>query len=152
MGGIAIESARDGDLAGILRNYERFWGDRELPRHLHHSMFFLEFRDTAFIARDTGSGEIAGYLLGFIAPTRDGYIHLVGVRDDYRALGLGRTLYETFEKAARERGAVALKAITNPENEGSVAFHKRVGFTEMTPVEDYGGSGRPRIVMRKRLS
>jgi ribosomal protein S18 acetylase RimI-like enzyme len=73
------------------------------------------------------------------------------VRDDSRTLGLGRTLYETFERAVRERGAVALKAITNPENESSVAFRKRVGFTEMTDIDDYGGSGRTRIVMRKPL-
>jgi ribosomal protein S18 acetylase RimI-like enzyme len=149
---IAIEGVRDGDLAEILRNFERFWGDRDLPRYLHHPMFFLEFRDTAFVARDLGNGEIAGYLLGFVAPPGDGYIHFVAVRDDSRTLGLGRALYGTFEKAARERGAVALKAITSPENESSVAFHKRVGFTEMIRVEDYGGSGRTRIVMRKPLS
>src|SRR6266566_2438171 len=109
MSDIAVEGVRDGDLAEILRNYERFWGDRELP----------------------------GYLLGFVAPAGDGYIHVVAVRGDSRALGLGRRLYETFEEAARERGAVALRAITSPENEGSVAFHKRVGFTEMVRVEDY---------------
>lgn len=152
MSDVTIEGVRDGDLAEILRNFERFWGDRDLPRYLHHPMFFLEFRDTAFIARDPGSDEIAGYLLGFVAPTGDGYIHFVAVRDDFRALGLARTLYKTFEKAARERGAVALKAITSLENESSVAFHKRVGFTEMNRVEDYGGSGRARILMRKPLS
>jgi ribosomal protein S18 acetylase RimI-like enzyme len=152
MSNIAIEGVRDGDLAEILRNYERFWGDRDLPRYLHHPMFFLEFGDTAFVARNLGNGEIAGYLLGFVAPAGDGYIHFVAVRDDSRTLGLGRMLYKTFEKAARERGAVALKAITTPENETSVVFHKRVGFTEMVHVEDYGGSGRTRIVMRKPLS
>lgn len=152
MSDVAIEGAGDGDLAEILRDYERFWGDRDLPRYLHHPMFFLEFRDTAFVARDRGSGQIMGYLLGFVAPTGDGYIHFVAVRDDSRSLGLGRMLYETFEKAARGRGAVALKAITSPENERSVAFHKRVGFTEMLRAQDYGGSGRTRIVMRKPLS
>ncbi len=152
MSDVVIEGAGDGDLAEILRNYERFWGDRDLPRYLHHPMFFLEFRDTAFVARDRGSGQIMGYLLGFVAQAGDGYIHFVAVRDDFRALGLGRMLYETFEKAARGRGAVALKAITSPENERSVAFHKRVGFTEMLRAEDYGGSGRTRIVMRKPLS
>jgi ribosomal protein S18 acetylase RimI-like enzyme len=152
MSDIVIEGARDGDLAEILRNFERFWGDRDLPRYLHHPMFFLEFRDTAFVARDLGNGEIAGYLLGFVAPAGDGYIHFVAVRDDSRTLGLGRGLCETFENAARERGAAALKAITSPENESSVAFHKRAGFTEMIRAEDYGGSGRTRIVMRKPLS
>jgi ribosomal protein S18 acetylase RimI-like enzyme len=152
MSDIAIEGVRDGDLAEILRNYERFWADRDIPQYLHHPMFFLEFGDTGFVARDLGSGEIAGYLLGFVAPTGDGYIHFIAVRDDFRTLGLGRTLYGTFEKVARERGATALKAITSPENEGSLQFHRRVGFTEMTRAEDYGGSGRTRIVMRKPLT
>jgi ribosomal protein S18 acetylase RimI-like enzyme len=148
---ITVGHVRDGDLAEILRNFERYWGDRELPRYLHHPMFFLEFGDTAFVARTTPAGEIAGYLLGFVAPAGVGYIHFVAVRDDARSLGFGRALYETFQAAAAERGAIALKAITSEENQGSVAFHKRMGFTDITRVEDYGGSGRVRIVMRKQL-
>jgi ribosomal protein S18 acetylase RimI-like enzyme len=151
MSDIRIEGVRDGDLAEILRNFERFWGDRDLPRYLHHPMFFLEFGDMAFVARDLGSGEIAGYLLGFVAPSGDGYIHFVAVRDDARGSGVGRQLHAAFERAAVARGAVALKALTGPENEGSMAFHRRIGFTDITRVEDYGGWGRPRIVMRKRL-
>ena len=112
-----IDGVRDGDLAEILRNFERFWGDRDL-RHLHQPMFFCEFADTALVAR-CGVGrasEIAGYLLGFVAPAGDGYIHLVAVRDDARALGLGRRLYVRFAAVAVRRGATALKAITSPEN------------------------------------
>jgi ribosomal protein S18 acetylase RimI-like enzyme len=150
---VRIEGIRDGDLTEILRDFGRFWGDGgDLVRHLHHPMFFMEFRDTAYIARDLDNDTIAGYLLGFVAPTGDGYIHFIAVRDDSRTLGLGSALYGTFEMAARERGAVALKAITNPENEASVAFHRRLGFTEMVRFDDYGGSGRPRVVMRKPLS
>lgn len=152
MSDIAVERVRDADLAEILRNYELFWADRDLPWHLHHPMFFLEFGDTAFVVRDLGAREIAGYLLGFVAPTGDGYIHVVAVRDDYRRLGLGRALYQIFDKTARDRGVVALKAITSPENVGSVEFHKRVGFSEVIKVKDYGGSGRTRIVMRKPFS
>jgi ribosomal protein S18 acetylase RimI-like enzyme len=147
---VEVERCREGDLAEILRDFERFWGGQEFPRRLHHPMFFCEFRDTAFVARRSG-GEIAGYLLGFVAPTGDGYIHLVAVRDDARSLGLGRRLYDTFAAAATERGATALKAITSPENEGSLAFHRRMGFADMTLVPDYHGSGRPRVIMRRPL-
>jgi len=152
--GIVIDRVRDGDLAKIMRDFERFWGDRELPRALHHPMFFCEFADTALAARrGTGdTSEIAGYLLGFVAPTGDGYIHFVAVRDDGRGLGLGRRLYQTFTAAALERGAAALKALTGPGNERSIAFHRRMGFTEMTLDEDYAGSGRARMVMRRPLA
>jgi len=149
---ITIERARGGDLAEILRNFERFWGSRDLLRPLHHPVFFCEFGDTAFVARAAGGGEIAAYLLGFVAPTGDGYIHLVAVRDDCRAQGLGQRLYQTFTVAAAKRGATALKAITSPGNEASIAFHRRLGFTQMTLVPDYAGSGQVRVVMRRPLA
>ena len=170
MSEVTIEPARDGDLAEILRTFERFWGDHPQAaflRNLHHPMFFREFADTAFVARqpargdaahgdaahgDAADGEIVGYLLGFVAPTGDGYIHFVAVRDDGRGLGLGRRLYQTFTAAALERGAAALKALTGPGNERSIAFHRRMGFTEMTLDEDYAGSGRARMVMRRPLA
>jgi len=151
---VTIDPVRDGDLTEIMRNFERFWGDNpnaELLRHFHHPIFFREFADTAFVARRGADGEIAGYLLGFVAPTGDGYIHFVAVRDDGRGLGLGRRLYETFTAAALERGATGLKAITSPGNERSIAFHRRMGFTEMTLDEDYAESGRARIIMRRPL-
>jgi ribosomal protein S18 acetylase RimI-like enzyme len=150
---VTIEPVRDGDLALILRDFGRFWSavpDDTLLRHFHHPIFFREFPDTAFAARTT-DGQIAGYLLGFVAPTGDGYIHFVAVRDDARGLGLGRRLYDTFTAAAVARGATGLKALTSPSNEQSVAFHRRMGFTEMTLEEDYAGSGRTRVVMRRPL-
>jgi ribosomal protein S18 acetylase RimI-like enzyme len=156
---IRIGPVRDGDLAEILRSFGRFWGDSpnaEMLRHFHHPMFFREFADTGFVARrppgGTADGEIAGYLLGFVAPTGDGYIHFVAVRDDSRGVGLGRRLYDTFTAAALGRGATGLKALTSPGNQRSIAFHRRMGFTEMTLDEDYAGSGRARVVMRRRLA
>ena len=55
---------------------------------------------------------------------------------------LGRRLYEKFAAVAAGRGAIGLKAITNTESEGSLAFHRRMGFTDMAVVADYAGSGR----------
>ena len=151
MTGVKIERVRYGDLAEILRNYRRFWGERDLPLQLHHPMFFIEFGDTAFVARDEGD-QIVGYLLGFVAPNGDGYIHFVAVRDDARRQHLGRRLYERFSSEATERGATRLKAITSPENEDSVAFHRSMGFTDVRRVDDYGGSGRPRVIMYRPLT
>jgi ribosomal protein S18 acetylase RimI-like enzyme len=160
MSEVTIEPTRDGDLAEIMRTFERFWGDSthvdlDMLRHFHHPMFFREFAGTAFMARrpsDADGGEIVGYLLGFVAPTGDGYIHFIAVRDDARGLGLARSLYETFTAIVVERGATGLKALTSPGNERSLAFHRRMGFTEMTLDEDYAGSGRTRVVMRCPLA
>jgi ribosomal protein S18 acetylase RimI-like enzyme len=150
----AIEPVRDGDLAEIMRNFRRFWGDHpnlEMLRHFHHPIFFREFADTAFVARDA-DGQIAAYLLGFVAPTGDGYIHFIAVRQDRRGLGVARRLYERFTTTALDRGATGLKALTSPGNEQSIAFHRRMGFTQLTLDEDYAGSGRTRVVMRRPLA
>ena len=53
---------------------------------------------------------------------------------------------------AAGRGAIGLKAITNTESEGSLAFHRRMGFTDIAVVADYAGSGRTRVVMRRPLA
>jgi hypothetical protein len=60
MDDITIEPVRDGDLAEILRTFERFWGDREFPRNLHHPLFFCEFGDTAFVGRQAVVADYAG--------------------------------------------------------------------------------------------
>jgi ribosomal protein S18 acetylase RimI-like enzyme len=146
---VTIGRARDTDLAAILRDFPRFWGDRERLRPLHHPMFVLEFGDTALAAR-RADGQLLAYLLGFVTPARDAYVHLVAVRDDARGLGLARRLYGTFTDAALTRGAVALKAVTSPENTGSQEFHRALGFT-LTRADDYGGAGQARVVMRKDL-
>jgi ribosomal protein S18 acetylase RimI-like enzyme len=146
---VSIDRVGDTDLATNLRDFSRYWGDSERLRPLHHPLFVVEFGDTALAARGP-DGQVLGYLFGFVAPTRDAYIHLVAVRDDARGLGLGQRLYAAFAELAVARGAVALKAITSPGNEGSQAFHRALGFT-LTRVEDYGGAGEARMVMRRTL-
>jgi ribosomal protein S18 acetylase RimI-like enzyme len=151
MGDVTIDRVRYGDLAEILSNLRRFWGDREQAlRALHHPMFFIEFAETAFAARDDAD-EIVGYLLGFIAAQGNGYIHLVAVRDDARGRDIARRLYERFFEEVAARGATAVKAITSEQNEASIEFHRRMGFTNIVRIADYGGGGQPRVVMRRAL-
>ena len=78
------------------------------------------------------------------------YIHMVGIHPDHRRRGVGKLLYETFTERARIAGAVALKAITNVGNEGSIEFHRALGF-EVMEDPDYAGTSRARIVFTKEL-
>lgn len=144
----APDAARLADLTTILREHQRFWGERDL-RHLHHPLLVHEFGDTAFVRR-AADGTVAAYLFGFVTPARLGYVHLVAVRDDARGAGHGRALYAHFAAVAAEAGATGLKAITTPDNVGSIAFHRRMGFS-VTAVPDYSGPGQPRLVLRRDL-
>jgi GNAT superfamily N-acetyltransferase len=143
------ERATTADYNAIVGTLADYWGERDM-RARHHPMFIHEFGDTALVIRD-GSRGVAAYLFGFIAPTRVGYVHLVGVRADSRRAGLGRRLYGEFETLARELGATALKAITTPSNHDSIAFHRALGMSA-TEVADYSGPGQPRIVFWQDLS
>jgi hypothetical protein len=42
--------------------------------------------------------------------------------------GTGRRLYECFFAAVRARGCALVRAVTAPVNQGSVKFHRRMGF------------------------
>ena len=118
-----------------------------LPR-----LFFEHFRDTSFVAES--DGELVGFLCGFLSQTSadQAYVHFVGVRPDRRSGGLGRELYERFFVAARAAGRDVVRCVTSPRNEGSIAFHRRLGFEIEAEVADYDGAGEARVLLRRRLS
>ncbi len=117
---------------------------------LAHPVFFYELGRHAIIAEE--EGRMAGFLLGFMsdAEPKVGYIHLVGIDPDFRRRGVGKALYAEFERQARAAGATALKAITTPGNQGSVEFHRALGYA-VTLEADYAGAGRARHVFRRDL-
>jgi GNAT superfamily N-acetyltransferase len=143
------ERATIDDLVTVVERQSDFWGEREMAP-LHHPMLIHEFGETALVMRDDDRRVIA-YLFGFVTLAGVGYVHLVSVCAEHRRQALGRRLYEAFEGLARERGAVALKAFTQPHNKRSIAFHSSLGFS-VTEVADYVGEGQARTVFWRELS
>lgn len=144
---VHIVPAQVGDIHQVLANHSRYWGDRDL-RSLHLLALVQEFGSTCLVAR--AEDGIRGYLIGFVTPDGTGYVHLIATRDDTRGTGLGRGLWAAFAEAARKLGAVRLKAITSVANEGSVAFHRSLGF-EARVVADYNGPGQAMVVFTRDL-
>jgi ribosomal protein S18 acetylase RimI-like enzyme len=136
------EITRD-DYLQIVSVIDHWWGGPTSA--LAHPIFFYELGDRALIAED--EGRMAGFLLGFMteASPRAAYIHLVGIDPGYRRRGVGKALYDEFIRQAKDHGAARIKAITTPNNVGSIAFHKALGFAG-EQVDDYAGVGRQRIV------
>lgn len=131
----------------VLTDHARYWGDRDL-RALHLTALVQEFPHTSLVA--VGDDGIRGYIFGFVTPEGLGYVHLIATRDDARGTGLGRLLYDAYVEAARKQGADRLKAITSVGNEGSIAFHRSLGF-DVNIVEDYNGPGQTRVVFTRSL-
>jgi GNAT superfamily N-acetyltransferase len=121
-----------------------------LSRSLAHPIFFYELGEMARVVEE--HDDLIGFLLGFIAPQSPpvGYVHLVGVHPDHRRRSIGRYLYSGFEVECRARGCKQAKAITTLGNEGSLRFHRAIGW-DAHEVADYAGPGMPRIVFSKTL-
>lgn len=78
-------------------------------------------------------------------------MHFVGVSPDERGSGLGRELYEHFFAVARAAGRRAVTCVTSPANEGSLAFHRALGFAASEPRAGYDGPGEDRVVLTRSL-
>ena len=145
------------DYDQILTALPEFWDGRD-TRHLHHPFLIHEFGDTAFVIRD--GGQVVAYLFGFLSQTQPaGYVHAIAVRPSARRRRLAQHLYAHFVECARRRGCRHVKAMTNPSNAASIAFHKSLGMqllgapnAEGVPVvADYSGRGLARVVFWKSL-
>ena len=145
---LTIRAMTKADYDHLTSVMDRWWGGPGGQRA--DPPFFYEFGSSALVAeRD---GEMAGFLLGFVAPTEParGYIHLVGIHPDHRRRGVGQQLYEHFGQRCKEQGAEELKAISPVGDEGAVKFHVALGFSE-EKVTDYAGPGRARMVYLRKL-
>lgn len=143
-----IRGITKGDFDHVVSVLDRWWGGPS--REQAHPIFFYELGEHALIADD--EGEVIGFLLGFVSPVapRVAYVHLVGIHPEHRRRGVGKRLYEVFTERAREAGASRVKAITNVGNEGSIEFHRALGF-DVTEDPHYAGPSRTRIVFTKEL-
>jgi ribosomal protein S18 acetylase RimI-like enzyme len=138
---------------------DHWWGGRPV-RHLLPLLFFEHFGSTSFVVTD--GAVLVAFLVGFRSQSQPAvaYIHFVGVAPGYRGAGVARQLYERFFSIARELGCSEVHGITSPANAGSIAFHRRLGFSvldgngevEGVPVTlDYAGPGHHRVQFRRSL-
>ncbi|HEY7561795.1 MAG TPA: GNAT family N-acetyltransferase [Gaiellaceae bacterium] len=147
---IEIRHAGPGDHARVITVLDDWWGGRRM-RDMLPKLFFVHFADTSFVAeRD---GELVAFLVGFLSQTEpdEAYVHFVGVSPGERGSGLGRTLYDRFFAVARENGGTRVSCVTSPLNEGSVAFHRSLGFEPSVPQAGYDGPGEDRVVLTRAL-
>jgi ribosomal protein S18 acetylase RimI-like enzyme len=149
-GEIAVRPARAVDYDAIAAVADDWWG-RPIVGFLPR-LFLDHFHGTSLVAERDGA--LAGFLVGFLSPSRplEAYVHFVGVAPDLRRTGLARDLYERFLDLAAGHGRTVVWAVTSPVNAGSIAFHRRLGFTVAGPVSDYNGPGHDLVTFRLDLS
>lgn len=138
------------DYDRVISVLNDWWGGRRLTDLLPR-LFFEHFQTTSFIVEDKGS--LAAFLIGFVSQTHpdEAYIHFVGVNPELRKRGLAKGLYEKFFVTVRNMRCDTVRCITSPVNEGSIAFHKRMGFS-ISVATDYAGPGQDRILFCRDIS
>lgn len=88
------------------------------------------------------NGQVLGYAYGSLAFQRAAY-HWSAESSVYlcpegQGRGIGRRLYEVLEYLLQQQGYRKVYAIVTSENEGSLAFHKAVGFSFTAFFPDIG--------------
>jgi ribosomal protein S18 acetylase RimI-like enzyme len=159
MSELSFRHPEPSDYQQIIAVVDDWWGGRRMADMLP-KLFFVHFRPTCFVAEH--NGQIVGFLVGFVSQTFPGeaYIHFAGVHPGFRKDGLGRALYERFFAAAAKMGCRTVRCVTSPVNEGSISFHRRMGFSATKSekivdgipiIEGYDGKGEDRVLFFKSL-
>ncbi|MFD2168653.1 GNAT family N-acetyltransferase [Tumebacillus lipolyticus] len=145
-----VRAIREEDYREVISVIDEWWGGRQMAAMLP-KLFFIHFQDTSFVVED--EGKIVAFLVGLVSQTApdEAYIHFVGVDPNYRKQQLGNRLYQLFFERAVEKGCRKVRCITSPVNEGSISFHKRMGFAVERVAEDYDGQGQSRVLFIKQI-
>lgn len=135
----------------------------ETERNSIYHIFTKFFRSTSFVAEST-SGEIVGFILGFISQENpdDAYIHLLCVDPRMRGKSIGRKMADAFMDAVASKGCKKVNLITKPINWNSISFYKKLGFLEdkngvtmnvlgTTAIKNYNGMGQHMVVFYKLI-
>ena len=126
--GVKIRNSKSADHKRIIDVMKNWWAGRDLTDMLP-KLFLVHFSNTSFIIEK--NEILIGFLIGFMSPSRSdqGYIHFAGVHPDFRHIGIGRLLYDSFFSICKENNRTIIKACTSPVNKGSINFHKKIGFS-----------------------
>ncbi|MEN3539255.1 GNAT family N-acetyltransferase [Microbispora sp. ZYX-F-249] len=144
-----LRPAEPADYDRVIAVVDDWWG-----RSIHGSLprlFLDHFHRTSIIAEH--DERLGGFLVGFLSPSMPdaAYIHFVGVDPRFRGNGLARRLYRGFFDIAQAGHRSVVRAITSPQNDASIAFHTKMGFTVTGPHPDYDGPSTDRILFERRL-
>ena len=141
-----IRVATENDLPAILEIYRPYVESSTASfEYVTPSLedFTLRFRD--IMARFPWlvweeEGEILGYAYGSAPFERAGYAWSgeasIYIRADHHGRGMGKKLYAALERLLFAMGYEVIYAIVTDENQGSLAFHRAVGYTEVAHLKN----------------
>jgi len=117
---------------------------------------FAQSRNAISLIAETGSGEIAGFVIVHVERTagrRRGYVVTLDVAGEFRRKGLARSLMQAAEERAVAAGVGWMELHVFTGNAGAVRFYERLGY-QLYAVHRgfYGAEGLDAFVYRKDLA
>ncbi|WP_084962749.1 GNAT family N-acetyltransferase [Thermoactinospora rubra] len=110
-----------------------------------------------YVAVDTGSGEVLGWVAASPVSSRCVYAgvveHSLYVHPGCQAHGIGRALLTAFIAASEDAGIWTIQGGIFPENTASLALHRKLGFRVVGTRERIGrhhGVWRDVVLMERR--
>jgi ribosomal protein S18 acetylase RimI-like enzyme len=156
-----IRNARETDFMNCVLIARRAWPEFKERESIYH-VFCKFFNNTCFVC--DADGSINAFLLGFLSQVdaSEAYIHLVAVDPPAQRQGLAKQLYQRFFKTVSALGARQVRLIVNPDNAGSLAFHRTLGFEAdlhgetiivggVQAVRDYNGPNLHMVPLSRSL-
>jgi aminoglycoside 6'-N-acetyltransferase I len=138
--GVTVRSAVGRDVPALAALRAELWPEGTVAEHAGELPEWLADPATCSLVAEA-DGEIVGFLEGRLRSHADGcatspvgYLEGWYVVPRRRRTGVGRALCGAFEAWARELDCRELASDTWPENAGSVAAHRRMGFEEVDRV------------------
>jgi phosphinothricin acetyltransferase len=102
-------------------------------------------------------GRVVGWVAAHAVSSRPCYggvvEHSVYVHDDWQEKGIGRALLERLFESTEQAGIWTIQTGTFPENEASLALHRKAGFRVVGTQErlgKLGGVWRDVVVLERR--
>ena len=90
----------------------------------------------------TIEGQVVGYGTYSAFAKRAGYRftveHSVYINNDFHGRGIGRQLIEELIRIAKAENRHAIIARIDTQNEGSIHFHEKMGFTKVGRLKEVG--------------
>lgn len=109
---------------------------------------FLALATREAVVAESG-GALAGFCLGYRAPSDVGRVITLDVRAGMRRGGIGTALLEEIMERLALAGAREIVLEVDVRNPGAIAFYEGLGFRPTGTIPDYYGRGHTALEMSR---
>ena len=112
-----------------------------------YDAYALKLKENAFVYKAMIDGKVFGILVFYANDfhRKKAYVSLIGVKKEYRSMGLGRYLMDSCIMMSKKNGMTKLFLEVDFDNKNAMEFYKKAGF-----MKDANAS-KSSIYMKKEL-